>query len=204
METLCRSIYSDISKRIIAFSLPNSTLASARDSSVFPTPVLPKNRKEATGLCGFLSPVRPRLTARQTASMARSCPIMRFCNAASSPSSFFAVSSSGFVTGIPVHCEITREMSSGRTCSGFSSLSRVYAVRRSASFASSSVSFSCRDAAAAKFCALIAASFSLRSAASSSCVCCRSGGRESAQIRIREAASSIRSMALSGRNRSGR
>ena len=53
-DTVCRSMYSDISIRIMAFSSPN--MASARDlhSSVLPTPVGPRNRKTADGTLGVL------------------------------------------------------------------------------------------------------------------------------------------------------
>ena len=53
-DTVCRSMYSDISIRIMAFSSPN--MASARDlhSSVLPTPVGPRNRNAADGTLGVL------------------------------------------------------------------------------------------------------------------------------------------------------
>ena len=61
LETLCFSIYSDISTRIIACSLPNTASASALESSVFPTPVGPRNKKEPIGLAGSFNPTLPLL-----------------------------------------------------------------------------------------------------------------------------------------------
>ena len=76
-ETLCFSMYSDISTRIMASSLPNTASASAFDTSVLPTPVGPKNRNEPIGFLGSFKPTRPRLTAFATAETASSCPITR-------------------------------------------------------------------------------------------------------------------------------
>jgi hypothetical protein len=47
-----------MSSRTIASSSPNSVSASARASSVLPTPVGPRNRNEPTGRCGSPSPAR--------------------------------------------------------------------------------------------------------------------------------------------------
>ena len=62
-ETEFFSIYSDISRRIIQSSEPNSSSASALHSSVFPTPVGPKNKKEAQGRLGSFKPTRERRIA---------------------------------------------------------------------------------------------------------------------------------------------
>ena len=70
-ETECFSIYSDISRRIIACSSPYTASASARHSSVLPTPVGPRNRKLPTGRAGSLSPTLPRRTALATVSTAQ-------------------------------------------------------------------------------------------------------------------------------------
>ena len=79
-ETVWRSIYSDMSMRMMALSSPN--MASARDlhSSVLPTPVGPRNRKEPVGRLGSFSPTRPRRMARATAFTASSWPTTRWCN----------------------------------------------------------------------------------------------------------------------------
>ena len=78
-ETLCFSIYSDISTRIIFFSEPNTASARVFESSVFPTPVGPRNKKEPIGRFGSFKPTRPLRTARDTASTASSCPTTLSC-----------------------------------------------------------------------------------------------------------------------------
>ena len=76
-ETLCFSIYSDISKRISAFSLSKRLAARALASSVLPTPDGPENINEPTGRLGSLSPALLRRTAFATADTASFCPITR-------------------------------------------------------------------------------------------------------------------------------
>ena len=80
-------MYSDMSKRISAWSLPNRKLASARASSVLPTPVGPRNTKLPTGRFGFFSPARERRIAREIAEMAFSWLITRRCSSVSMRSS---------------------------------------------------------------------------------------------------------------------
>ena len=63
LETVCFSIYSDISSRSMAFSSPNIACASALHSSVLPTPVGPRKMNEPTGRLGSLSPTLPRRIA---------------------------------------------------------------------------------------------------------------------------------------------
>ena len=63
-ETECFSIYSDMSKRINARSLPKRNCASERATSVLPTPVGPKKRNEPTGRSGFFRPARERRMVR--------------------------------------------------------------------------------------------------------------------------------------------
>ena len=74
---MCFSIYSDMSKRMRASSLPKRAAASALQSSVLPTPVGPRKRKEPMGRPGSFSPARPRRMARATARTAASCPTTR-------------------------------------------------------------------------------------------------------------------------------
>ena len=69
-ETECFSMNSDMSKRIIARSLPNRNCASDRATSVLPTPVGPRNRNEPTGRSGFFKPARERRMARASAEIA--------------------------------------------------------------------------------------------------------------------------------------
>jgi len=66
LETLNFSIYSDISSLIKASSLSKRISASAFESSVFPTPVGPKNRNEPIGLVRSLSPAFALLIALDT------------------------------------------------------------------------------------------------------------------------------------------
>ena len=56
-----------MSSRTIARSSSNMNSASARASSVLPTPVGPRNTKLPTGRFGFFSPARERRIAREIA-----------------------------------------------------------------------------------------------------------------------------------------
>jgi len=101
-DTACFSMYSDISNRTIASSLPNIASARARASSVFPTPVGPRKIKEPIGRLGFLSPALALLTARATASTAFSCPTTRWCMTDSRLTRRSLSSSASLLTGTPV------------------------------------------------------------------------------------------------------
>ena len=57
LDTECFSINSDMSTLISALSSSNTNSASALVSSVFPTPVGPKNINEPIGLFGSESPL---------------------------------------------------------------------------------------------------------------------------------------------------
>src|SRR6185369_14000123 len=59
-ETECFSMNSDMSKRISDFSLPNRNWASARATSVLPTPVGPRNRNDPAGREADFKPPRQR------------------------------------------------------------------------------------------------------------------------------------------------
>ena len=67
-------MYSDMSTRISACASAKRNLASARASSVLPTPVGPEKMNEPIGRLGSLSPARERRMARDTALMASSWP----------------------------------------------------------------------------------------------------------------------------------
>src|SRR5262249_46679093 len=54
--TVCFSMYSDMSRRIMFSSSSNSVAARARANSVFPTPVGPEERKGPVGPLGILDP----------------------------------------------------------------------------------------------------------------------------------------------------
>ena len=59
-ETVCFSIYSDISILTIASSESNRDRAKALANSVLPTPVGPRKMKLAVGRLGSASPARER------------------------------------------------------------------------------------------------------------------------------------------------
>ncbi len=60
-------MYSDMSMRTMARSSSKRNSASARATSVLPTPVGPRKRKEPMGRLGSLRPARARRTAAATA-----------------------------------------------------------------------------------------------------------------------------------------
>src|SRR5207249_2595117 len=64
--TVCFSWYSDMSIRTMARSSSNRNSASARASSVLPTPVGPRNRNEPIGRLGSWSPARARRQVAET------------------------------------------------------------------------------------------------------------------------------------------
>lgn len=112
LDTECFSINSDMSKRTKDFSEPNRNSASRRATSVFPTPVGPRNRKQPTGRAGDLSPARLRRMARASAVMALSWLITRLCSSGSMRRSFCCSSSLMEVTAMPVQRETTSSISS--------------------------------------------------------------------------------------------
>ena len=70
-------MYSDMSTRISACASAKRNFASARASSVLPTPVGPEKMNEPIGRFGSLSPARERRMARDTALIASSWPTTR-------------------------------------------------------------------------------------------------------------------------------
>ena len=104
-------MYSDISTRIMASSEPNMASANALDSSVLPTPVGPKNRKEPMGRLGSFRPTRPLRMALATAVTASSWPMTRLCSVFSSFNSRSLSFSASFCTGILVHWATTSAIS---------------------------------------------------------------------------------------------
>ena len=103
-------MYSDISKRIIDFSLPNISYANAFASSVFPTPVGPTNMNDG-GLFVLFKPTLFLLIALETASTASFWPIILLCKLSSRFNNFFVSSSVILFTGIFVQLSITFAMS---------------------------------------------------------------------------------------------
>ena len=115
MLTACFSMYSDMSRRIMASASPYTASASARQSSVLPTPVGPKNKKLPMGLLGSDSPTLPRRMARATADTASLWPMTRRCNIVSMSRRRRLSSELRFVTGMPVHIETMSAISSAVT-----------------------------------------------------------------------------------------
>src|ERR1051325_9221216 len=115
--TVCFSWYSLMSSRIMACSSSNRNSASARASSVFPTPVGPRKRNEPMGRRASWSPARARRTASETTRTASSWPTTRACRRSSMWTSFCTSPSSSRETGMPVHLATTSATSSSSTSS---------------------------------------------------------------------------------------
>src|SRR3954462_5841034 len=81
-------MYSDMSMRTIASVESNMNSASARASSVLPTPVGPRKRKLPIGRSGSLRPARERRSAALTALTASSWPMTRSWRRSSMCTSF--------------------------------------------------------------------------------------------------------------------
>ena len=82
-------MYSDMSKRTRARSLPKRKAARLRATSVLPTPGGPEEEEASPpGRFGFLSPARVRRMARATALIALSWDTMRWCSSSSMRRSF--------------------------------------------------------------------------------------------------------------------
>ena len=117
LDTLCFSMYSLMSTLMIESSVPKSASASALESSVFPTPVGPRNRNDPIGLFGSLRPTRPLLMALETAVTASSWAITLLCRVFSRFLRRAPSSSASFLTGMRVHLDTTSAMSSAVTLS---------------------------------------------------------------------------------------
>ncbi|MNP26739.1 hypothetical protein D3C76_1196070 [compost metagenome] len=116
-ETLCFSIYSDISIRIMPSSRSKRDTASDLASSVFPTPVGPRNRNEPIGRFGSLIPALARSTASATKLTASSWPTTRSCSVSSRRRSLSRSPSTSRLTGTPVQRETISAISSSVTAS---------------------------------------------------------------------------------------
>mmetsp|Transcript_11213 Transcript_11213/g.31354 ORF Transcript_11213/g.31354 Transcript_11213/m.31354 type:complete len:282 (+) Transcript_11213:304-1149(+) len=117
--TVCFSMYSDMSMRTMAASVLNMYSASALASSVFPTPVGPRNMNEAIGLLGSDRPARDLWMASATASTASSWPMTRLCSSSDRCRSFSLSDAISLETGMPVHLDTISPMSASVT-SGWS------------------------------------------------------------------------------------
>ena len=108
-------MYSDMSILIMLCSSSNRLSAKLFASSVFPTPVGPKNRNEPIGFLGSLIPALDLIIASDTSSTASSCPITLLCNISFKCKIFSLSPSISFVTGIPVHFDTIFAISSSVT-----------------------------------------------------------------------------------------
>ena len=106
-----------MSIRTMARSSSNRKSARALASSVLPTPVGPRNRKDPVGRLGSLMPARARRTASDTAVTAFCWPISRLPSSSSMCSSFWLSPCSIRPAGMPVQAEMTSAMSSAVTSS---------------------------------------------------------------------------------------
>ena len=106
-----------MSIRTIACSSSNRNSASARASSVLPTPVGPRNMKLPSGRFGSCRPARARRMAFDTATIASSWPMTRLCSRSSMWISFWISPSISRLTGMCVHLLTTSAMSSSSTSS---------------------------------------------------------------------------------------
>ncbi|MNZ89001.1 hypothetical protein D3C78_1079040 [compost metagenome] len=96
-------------------SLSNKKPASALHSSVLPTPVGPRNRKEPVGRLGSDRPERERRMAFATAAIASSWPTTRWCSLSSIFSSLSFSPCIILATGMPVARLTTSAISSAPT-----------------------------------------------------------------------------------------
>ena len=110
-------MYSLMSTRTSAFSSLNRNSASARASSVFPTPVLPRNMNEPIGFFSSCSPARERRMASLTAFTASGWAMTRSSSRSSRWSSLCLSLSNILETGMPVHRATIPAMSSASTSS---------------------------------------------------------------------------------------
>ena len=196
------SMYSDMSTRMSADGSAKRNLASARASSVLPTPVGPEKMNEPMGRFGSLSPARERRMARDTARMASSCPTTEPCSSSSMRSSREASASWIRVTGMPVHRETMKAMASSSITGRRVCRSRSQSSCRRRIWFWRSRSRSRSDAARSKFWSRTASSLSTLTLSRSPLSAATSAGGACDASRARAPASSITSMALSGRNRS--
>jgi len=167
-----------------------------------PTPEGPAKMNDPPGRFGSFRPARVRRIACDSDLMASFCPITRRCSSSSMRSSRCDSSSVSLNTGMPVAVASTSAISSSFT-SATASMSPAFHSFSLVSFLSISCFSVSRSAAAfSKSWESMADSFSRRTSAIFSSNSRRSGGAVMRRIRIRDPASSIRSIALSGRNRS--
>mmetsp|Transcript_13812 Transcript_13812/g.23553 ORF Transcript_13812/g.23553 Transcript_13812/m.23553 type:complete len:279 (-) Transcript_13812:1937-2773(-) len=117
LDTVCFSMYSLISSRIMASSVSNMNSDRAFASSVLPTPVGPRKIIEAIGFDGSFIPALDLWMASVTISIASSCPTTRSLNLSAIVRTRSLSVSINFADGMPVHTDMTLAISSGTTSS---------------------------------------------------------------------------------------
>ena len=180
---------------------PNISSAKTLASSVFPTPVGPRNIKEPIGRLGSLRSARERRRALEMTSVAIVCPITSLCSTDSSLSNFLLSASSILDSGMPVHAATTWSISSSSTTRRFSSRVFFHSSIASVCFLRNCFSSSRYLAAPSKCCLAMASSFLAQTSSISAAMVSNSTGCLSDSIRARAPASSRMSIALSGRKR---
>jgi hypothetical protein len=140
-------MYSDMSIRTRASSLPKRNSARARANSVLPTPVGPRKMKLPMGFFGSFKPVRLRRMAWAIAWIASFWPITLLCSSSSMWTSFCCSDSVNFMVGMPVHLETTAAMSSPLTTGTVASRCSRQDLRASSSWRRISFSLSRNRAA---------------------------------------------------------
>ena len=184
-------------------SSPNRNSASVLDSSVLPTPDGPAKMNEPPGRFGSFRPARVRRIAWESALMASLLaddPLVQLVLHAEQPLRLLLgqlEDRDAGGGGQDLGDQLLVDLGDDVHVAGLPLLLALRLLGRAAASP-------CRAATAAfsKSCESIADSFSRRTSAIFSSNSRRSGGAVIRRMRIREPASSIRSIALSGRNRS--
>ena len=191
-----------MSRVMSADSSPKRNSARALASSVLPTPVGPAKMNEPPGRFGSFRPARVRRIAWERATTASSWPMTRLCSSSSMRRSLADSASVSLKTGMPVAMESTSVIRSSSTTETTSMSPSFHACSRSARMAPNRCSSSRRAAAFSKSWPSMEASLSRRTTAIFSSSSRSSGGAVILRMARRAPASSIKSMALSGRKRS--
>ena len=188
--------------RMRASALPNMNFASSFASSVLPTPVGPRNMNVPIGLFGLCRPTRLRCIALVSFSMALSCAITLLVSSARIPLRRVHSSCCMRCIGTPEIIDTTPAMSSSSTvCRLLVRLFSHSAFICASSFCNS-FSRSRRLAACSKSWLFTAAFFSLFIVSMSFSCSSISFGTTMFVMCLRAPASSMASMALSGKQRS--
>ena len=181
-------------------SEPNIASAKALASSVLPTPVGPQKMKLPIGLFGAFKPTLARLIALEIATIASFWPITRLCKVSSNLRSLSLSPSVNLVTGTPVIIATTSATFSAVTVGLLASCSSLHFAETSLILSLKSASSSLSWEAVSNSWFLIASSFSLIKDFNCFSSSLASGHKFEAFNLTFELASSITSIALSGKN----